>query len=229
MLSPAEWDAVRLSRKVAGWAIAVGLPLAVALAWLLARKRFPGRLLLEGLLYAPLVVPPVVVGYLLLVTFGRTGPVGGLLYEWFGISLAFTWRGAAVAAGIMAFPLMLRAVRLAFEAQDLGLEAAARTLGAGPARVFATITLPLALPGVVAASVLGFARALGEFGATITFVSNIPGLTQTLPLAVYTAAQTPGGEASAARLAVLSLIIAVAAVVASEVLARRWRPGRTRA
>lgn len=229
MLSPAEWDAVRLSLKVAGWAIAVGLPLAVALAWVLARKRFPGRLLLESLLYAPLVVPPVVVGYLLLVTFGRTGPVGGLLYEWFGISLAFTWRGAAVAAGIMAFPLMLRAVRLAFEAQDLGLEAAARTLGAGPARVFATITLPLALPGVVAASVLGFARALGEFGATITFVSNIPGLTQTLPLAVYTAAQTPGGEASAARLAVLSLIIAVAAVVASEVLARRWRPGRTRA
>ena len=170
MLSPAEWDAVRLSLKVAGWAIAVGLPLAVALAWLLARKRFPGRLLLEGLLYAPLVVPPVVVGYLLLVTFGRTGPVGGLLYEWFGISLAFTWRGAAVAAGIMAFPLMLRAVRLAFEAQDLGLEAAARTLGAGPARVFATVTLPLALPGVVAASVLGFARALGEFGAPFTLI-----------------------------------------------------------
>jgi len=221
MLTPEEWGIVALSLKVGGVAVLVSLPLAFALAWLLARGRFPGRVLLDALVHLPLVVPPVVTGWLLLLAFAPAGPIGGWLESWLGVSVLFRWTGAAVAAGVMALPLMVRAIRLSIEGVDRRLEQAARTLGAGRWRTFATVTLPLSLPGVIAGVVLGFARALGEFGATITFVSNVPGETQTLPLAIYAALQTPGGEALVLRLAGISVLLSLAALVASELIARR--------
>ena len=222
-LSPLELEALGLSLKVSFWAVLVSLPFGVAVAWLLARRDFPGKLLLDGLVHLPLVVPPVVVGYLLLVTLGRRGLVGAWLHDSFGITLIFTWRGAAVAAAVMAFPLMVRAIRLGIEAVDRRLETAARTLGAGRGRVFTTVTLPLALPGILSGVVLAFARCLGEFGATITFVSNIPGETRTLPVAIYSVLQAPGGEEAAARLTVISVVLALAALAVSELLSRRVR------
>jgi molybdate transport system permease protein len=221
VLTPLEIEALGLSLKVAIASVVVSLPLGLAAAWLLARRAFPGKSLVDGIIHLPLVVPPVVVGYALLVLLGRRGLVGGWLYDTFGVTVAFTWKGAAIAAAVMAFPLMVRAMRLSLEAVDRRLEAAARTLGAGRIRVFATITLPLMAPGILAGVVLAFARALGEFGATITFVSNIPGETRTLPIALYTLTQTPDGEAAAARLALIAVALALAAVVASEWLARR--------
>jgi len=194
------------------------LPVAFAIAWLLARGRFPGKILIEAIVYLPLVVPPVVTGWVLLLAFAPGGPLG-----FFSDGVLFRWTGAAIAAGIMALPLMVRAIRLSIEAVDRRLEGAARTLGAGPWRVFWTITLPLSLPGLLAGTVLGFARSLGEFGATITFVSNVPGQTQTLPLAIYAALQRPDGDAIALRLSALSVAVALAALVASELLARRMR------
>jgi molybdate transport system permease protein len=220
-LTPLEIEALGLSLRVAVASVVFSLPLGLAAAWLLARRSFPGKSLVDGIIHLPLVVPPVVVGYALLVLLGRRGPVGAWLYDSFGITIAFTWKGAAVAAAVMAFPLMVRAMRLSLEAVDRRLEAAARTLGAGRIRVFLTITLPLMAPGILAGVVLAFARALGEFGATITFVSNIPGETRTLPIALYTLTQTPDGEAAAARLALIAVALALAAVVASEWLARR--------
>ncbi len=220
-MSPAETEALLLSLRVGLWSVLLSLPPGLLVAWLLARRAFPGKFLLNGLVHLPLVVPPVVVGYLLLMLLGRRGPLGGLLEAWFGISVAFTWKGAAVAAGVMGFPLMVRAIRLSLDAVDRGIEAAARTLGAGPGWVFLTITLPLILPGILTGVILAFARSLGEFGATITFVSNIPGETRTLPLALYTATQLPGGEAIAVRLAVLSVALAMAALIGSEIMARR--------
>lgn len=220
-LSPAEWDALRLSLRVSFWATLVSLPFGLLTAHALARWRFPGHGLLNGLVHLPLVLPPVVTGYLLLLTFGRRGWVGQWLDQWFGIVFAFRWTGAVLAAAIMAFPLMVRAIRLSIEAVDPRLEQAAGTLGASRAWVWATVTLPLILPGVIAGAVLAFAKAMGEFGATITFVSNIPGQTQTLPSAIYSFLQVPGGEASAARLVVISVIVAMSALVASEWLARR--------
>lgn len=222
-LSPAEIEALGLSLRVAFWAMAWSLPIAILTAWLLARCRFPGRGVLDALIHLPLVLPPVVIGYGLLVLFGRNGAIGGWLYDLFGITLAFTWRGAAVASAVVAFPLVVRAIRLSLETVDLRLEEAARTLGASPLGVFFTVTLPLILPGIIAGTILGFARSLGEFGATITFVSNIPGETQTLPIALYSFIQVPGGEDAAFRLVVISVIIAVIALAASELLARRAR------
>lgn len=221
ILTPPEWTALGLSLKVSLWATMASLLPGLGIAWVLARRRFVGHGLLNAVVHLPLVLPPVVIGYGLLVMFGRTGVLGGWLYDMFGITLVFTWKAAALAAAVMAFPLMVRAMRLSLEAVDRGLEDAALTLGASPVRVFFTITLPLMLPGVVTGSVLAFARALGEFGATITFAANIPGQTRTLPLALYTLIQSPGGEAAAARLAVLALIVAVAALMVSELLARR--------
>ena len=221
MLEDGIWPVVLLSLKVGLVATAVTLPVAFALAYLLARARFPGKVLIDGLVHLPLVVPPVVTGWLLLLAFAPAGPVGGWLERWFGVTVMFRWTGAAIAAGVMALPLMVRAMRLSIEAVDRRLEDAARTLGSGRARVFRTITLPLSLPGVLAAAVLGFARALGEFGATITFVSNVPGQTQTLPLAIYAALQTPDGEAQVLRLALISVALSLAALVVSELLARR--------
>jgi molybdate transport system permease protein len=221
MLTPEEWGIVALSLKVGGVAVLASLPLAFALAWLLARKRFPGKVLLDALVHLPLVVPPVVTGWLLLLAFAPVGPIGGWLESWFGVSVLFRWTGAAVAAGVMALPLMVRAIRLSIEGVDRRLEQAARTLGASRWRTFRTVTLPLSLPGVIAGVVLGFARALGEFGATITFVSNVPGETQTLPLAIYAALQTPGGEALVLRLAGVSVLLSLAALILSEVIARR--------
>lgn len=220
-LSPAEWDALRLSLRVSLWATLASLPFGLLTAHALARWRFPGHGLLNGLVHLPLVMPPVVTGYLLLLTFGRRGWAGQWLDQWFGIVFAFRWTGAALAAAVMAFPLMVRAIRLSIEAVDPRLEQAAGTLGASRAWVWATVTLPLILPGVIAGAVLAFAKAMGEFGATITFVSNIPGQTQTLPSAIYSFLQVPGGEASAARLVVISVIVAMSALVASEWLARR--------
>ncbi len=220
-LSPAETEALVLSLRVALWATAVSLPFGLAAAWLLARRRFPGKTLVDGLIHLPLVVPPVVIGFILLVLLGRNGAIGGWLFDWFGITVAFTWRGAAVASAVMAFPLMVRAMRLSLEATDRRLETAARTLGAGPVRVFATVTVPQIAPGILTGVVLAFARSLGEFGATITFVSNIPGETRTLPLAIFTLVQTPGAETAIVRLALISVALALAALVASEVLARR--------
>lgn len=221
MLEGGIWPVVALSLKVGLVATIVTLPIAFALAWLLARVRFPGKILVDGLVHLPLVVPPVVTGWLLLLAFAPAGPIGGWLEHWFGFSVMFRWTGAAIAAGVMALPLMVRAMRLSIEAVDRRFEDAARTLGASRSRVFRTITLPLALPGVLAAAVLGFARALGEFGATITFVSNVPGETQTLPLAIYAALQTPDGEVQVLRLALISVALSLAALVASELLARR--------
>jgi molybdate transport system permease protein len=220
-LSPAEIDALLLSLRVALWATAVSLPFGLAAAWLLARRQFPGKALIDGVIHLPLVIPPVVVGFVLLVLLGRQGVIGSWLFDWFGITVAFTWRGAAVASAVMAFPLMVRAMRLSLEATDRRLETAARTLGAGPLRVFATVTVPLIAPGILTGVVLAFARSLGEFGATITFVSNIPGETRTLPLAIFTLVQTPGAEAAIIRLVVISVALALAALIASEVLARR--------
>ncbi|MBK1698983.1 molybdate ABC transporter permease subunit [Rhodovibrio salinarum] len=222
-LTPLEREALLLSIRVALLAVTVTLPLALATAWLLARRRFPGKTLLEGLVHLPMVLPPVVVGYLLLLAFGRNGPLGGWLNDVVGLTLAFTWQGAAVAAGVMAFPLMVRAIRLSLEAIDSRLESAAHGLGANPLDRFLTITLPLAAPGLLVAAILGFARSLGEFGATITFVSNIPGETRTLPLAIYSLVQQLGGEAGAVRLVVLSIGLALLALAASELLARRLR------
>ncbi|ADK84636.1 molybdate ABC transporter, inner membrane subunit [Desulfarculus baarsii DSM 2075] len=220
-LGPAEWQAIRLSLWVALWAVAGSLGPAIAVAWILARLRFPGKTLLDGLVHLPLVVPPVVTGYLLLVILGRRGVVGSWLHDVFGLNFMFDWKGAAVASAVVAFPLMVRAIRQSVEAVDVGLEQAARTLGAGRWRVFLTIILPLALPGVLAGLVLAFARGLGEFGATITFVSNIPGQTRTLPLALYSALQAPGGEEVAARLCVVAMVLALGALLASELLSRR--------
>ncbi|WFF43025.1 molybdate ABC transporter permease subunit [Salinicola endophyticus] len=223
MLSDAEWQALALSLKIAGSAVGWTLIPGVALAWLLARREFRGKALLDGVIHLPLVLPPVVVGYLLLLALGRQGWLGHWLQTTLGVTLPFTWQGAAVAGGVMAFPLLVRAVRLSLEAVDPKLEAAAATLGAGRWRVLFTITLPLALPGLLTGSVLAFARALSEFGATITFASNIPGETRTLPLALYTLIQTPGKEAAAARLCALSIAIAMLSLIASEWLARRAR------
>lgn len=220
MLSAAQWSIVLLSLKVGGVAIAGTLPLAFALAYLLARARFPGKLLVDALVHLPLVLPPVVTGWMLLLAFAPSGPLGRVLAT-FGTTVLFRWTGAAIAAGVMALPLMVRAMRLSIEAVDRRLESAARTLGAGHARVFWTITLPLALPGVIAGVVLGFARALGEFGATISFVSNVPGETQTLPLAIYSALQMPDGDATVLRLAAVSVALSLAALLVSETIARR--------
>ncbi|TPI39476.1 molybdate ABC transporter permease subunit [Mesorhizobium sp. B3-1-9] len=220
-LTPDEWNAVRLSIKVATVAMLASLPPGILLALLLARGRFWGKTLLNGLVHLPLILPPVVTGYLLLLTFGRRGPAGAFLAEHFGIVFSFRWTGAALACGVMGFPLMVRAIRLSIEAVDRRIEAAAGTLGANPLWVFATITLPLILPGVIAGAVLSFAKAMGEFGATITFVSNIPNETQTLPSAIYTFTQVPGGDEGALRLTLISIVISMVALVASEVLARR--------
>ncbi|NAW33324.1 MAG: molybdate ABC transporter permease subunit [Halomonas sp.] len=223
MLTPAEWEAILLSMKIGISAVVWILPPGIAIAWLLARHEFRGKALLDGLVHLPLVLPPVVVGYLLLVTMGRQGWLGRWLHDLFGIGLPFTWQGAAVASGVMAFPLLVRAIRLSLEAVDPKLEAAASTLGAGRWRIFVTITLPLAIPGLLTGTLLAFARALSEFGATITFASNIPGETRNLPLALYTLIQSPGREAAAARLCLLAIIIAMLSLLASEWLARHAR------
>jgi len=220
-LGPEEWQALALSLRVGAWSVAVSLPLGIALAWLLCRRSFPGKSLVDGLVHLPLVLPPVVVGYVLLILLGRKGVIGEPLYELLGITVAFKWQGAAVASAVMGFPLMVRAIRLSLEAVDRGLEDAARTLGAGPMSVFATVTLPLIMPGVLTGAILSFARSLGEFGATITFVSNIPGETRTLPVALYTYTQVPGGDAPALRLAAISVVLSLGALLASELLARR--------
>lgn len=224
-LSPEEWTAVALSLRVSLVATLASLPFGVLVALALARGRFPGKTLLDGLVHLPLVLPPVVTGYVLLLLFGRKGAIGAFLDQSLGIVLAFRWTGAALAAAVMGFPLMVRAIRLAIEAVDPGLERAAGTLGAGPVMVFLTVTLPLALPGVLAGAVLGFAKALGEFGATITFVSAIPGETQTIPAAIYAFTQIPGGDAGALRLSLVAAAIALGALVVSELLARRVRRG----
>ena len=221
-LTSMELEALRLSLWVSVWAVAASLPFGILAAWVLARLRFPGKSLLDGLVHLPLVLPPVVMGYVLLVMLGRNGVIGALLYKYLGVVFAFNWKGAALAAAVMAFPLLVRAVRLSLESVDPGLEAAARTLGAGPARVFFTVTLPLTAPGIITGTILAFARSLGEFGATITFVSNIQGQTQTLPLALYTLTQVPDGEMGAMRLCIISMLIAMAALVCSEILARRF-------
>jgi molybdate transport system permease protein len=221
MLSAAEWAIVGLSLKVGGVAMAVTLPIAFALAWLLARVRFPGKVIVDAAIHLPLVVPPVVTGWLLLLALGPNGPIGGWLQDWVGMTVLFRWTGAAIAAGVMALPLMVRAMRISIEAVDRRLENAARTLGAGPWRVFWTLTLPLSVPGVLAGAVLGFARSIGEFGATITFVSNVPGETQTLPLAIYSALQQPGADALVWRLSAVSVGLSLIALIASEMLTRR--------
>jgi molybdate transport system permease protein len=220
-LTPLEIEALRLSLRVGLVSVAVSLPFGLAVAWLLARTDFAGKTLVDGAVHLPLVLPPVVVGYGLLLLFGRHGPVGGWLYDRFGLTFAFDWKGAALASAVIAFPLMVRAMRLSLELVDRRLEAAARTLGAGRLRVFATITVPLMAPGILTGAILAFARSISEFGATITFVSNIPGETSTLPLALYAVTQVPGGDAAAWRLALLSVLLAMFALVASELMARR--------
>ncbi len=220
-MSEAEIGIVLLSLKVAIWCVIVSLPPALLIGWLLARREFYGKTLVNVLVHLPLVMPPVVVGYILLVTLGKRGFIGSWLFDTFGISLIFNWKGVVVATAVMAFPLIVRAIRQAIEAVDQNLETAALTLGRSPALVFLTITLPLILPGILAGATLGFARALGEFGATITFVSNIPGETQTLPLAIYSLLQVPNGEEMALRLVILSALLAFLAIALSEWLARR--------
>jgi len=220
-LTPEEWTAIRLSLRIAVVATVVALPFGVAVAWLLARKNFWGKSLLDGIVHLPLVLPPVVTGYLLLITFGRKAPVGSFLYEALGIVLSFRWTGAALACGVMGFPLLVRAIRLSIEGIDRKLEAASATLGASPFRVFTSVTLPLAMPGIIAGMVLCFAKALGEFGATITFVSNIPGETQTISAAIYTYTNVPGGDAAAGRLVVIAIVLSLAALIISEWFARR--------
>jgi molybdate transport system permease protein len=220
-LSPDEWTAVRLSLRVATVAMLASLPVGIAVAYLLARGRFPGKAILSGIVFLPLILPPVVTGYLLLLSFGRRGPIGAFLDQHFGIVFSFRWTGAALACAVMAFPLLVRSIRLSIEAVDRRLEEAAGTLGANPLWVFLFVTLPLILPGIIAGMILCFAKAMGEFGATITFVSNIPGETQTLPTAIYTLTQIPGGEAGAMRLTLIAIVISMAAVIVSELLARR--------
>src|SRR5215471_12528106 len=220
-LTPDEWTAIELSLRIAVVATAVAAPFGIAIAWLLARKDFWGKALLDGFVHLPLVLPPVVTGYLLLISFGRKGPIGAFLADTFGIVFSFRWTGAALACAVMGFPLLVRAVRLSIEAVDTRLEAAAGTLGARPLWVFATVTLPLCLPGVIAGAILCFAKAMGEFGATITFVSNIPGETQTLPSLIYTLTQVPDGDAGAFRLTLVSIAISMLALLGSELLARR--------
>ena len=222
-LSDVEWEALRLSLSIAGRSVFFSLPLAVLIAWLLTRRRFVGRTLLDAFVHLPLVLPPVVVGYLLLVLFGTRGPIGGWLDRQFDIQLIFPSAGAALATAVMSFPLMVRAIRISLESVDRRLEEAARTLGAGPVDRFLSVTLPLMLPGVLAGAVTAFAAGLGEFGAVITFVSNIPGETRTLPLALYTAIQSPGGDAVAARLALISFVLGLGGLLLSELLARRLR------
>jgi molybdate transport system permease protein len=222
-LTPEETAALLLSLKVAFWSVAASLPFAIALAWALSRLSFPGKSLLDAVVHLPLVLPPVVVGYFLLILFGKQGPIGAFLDEWLGITFAFRWTGAALACAVMGLPLAVRAMRQSVEAVDLRLEAAAATLGASRAWVFATVTLPLVLPGILNGLLLSFARSLGEFGATITFVSNIPGETQTIPLAIYGYTQVPGGDAQAWRLCVISIVLSLGALVASEWLLRAAR------
>jgi molybdate transport system permease protein len=219
--SPQEWAAIGLSLKVATVGALASLPFGVAIAWLLARRQFPGKLLLNGLVHLPLVLPPVVTGWLLLIGFGQRGPIGRALHDCCGVVLSFRWTGAALAAAVMGFPLMVRAIRLSIEAVDARLEQAAESLGAPPWAVFATVTLPLAAPGIIAGLILGFAKAIGEFGATITFVANIPGETQTIATAIYDYTQQPGAESSAARLTLVAIAIAFGALIASELLAAR--------
>ena len=220
-LSSAEWTAIALSLRIAVVATAVALPFGLAIAWVLARKEFWGKALLDGVVHLPLVLPPVVTGYLLLISFGRRGPIGAFLADYFGLVFSFRWTGAALACGVMGFPLMVRPIRLALESIDRRLEDAAATLGASRFWVFLTITLPLALPGIIAGAVMAFARALGEFGATITFVSNIPGETQTISAAIYTLLQVPGGESQAGRLVLIAIALSLAALIVSEWFARR--------
>ena len=219
-LGPAEWQAVALSLRVSLWATLCSLPFGIFVAYALARWSFPGKQIVNGLVHLPLILPPVVTGYLLLLSFGTRGPIGSFLADW-GIVFAFRWSGAALAAAIMAFPLMVRAIRLSIEAVDPKLEQAAATLGAAPAWVFVTVTLPMALPGIVAGTILAFAKAMGEFGATITFVSNIPGETRTIPSAIYAFLQVPGGEGAALRLVIVAVVVAMAALLMSEIFARR--------
>lgn len=225
-ITPEELVAIELSLRVATVAVLVSLPLGVLVAYGLSRGNFRGKMLLDGLVHMPLVLPPVVTGYALLLLFGRRGPLGAWLDSTFGIVLAFRWTGAALAAAIMSFPLMVRAIRLSIDAIDPRNEEAAATLGASPVWVFLTVTLPLSVPGIVAGATLAFAKALGEFGATITFVSNIPGATQTIPAAIYGYTQTPGGDAGALRLSLVAVIIALAALIASEILGRRANRSR---
>jgi molybdate transport system permease protein len=222
-LTDAELQALGLSLKIAGVSVTVALPFAVLLAWLLTRGRFPGRVLLDAFVHLPLVLPPVVIGYLLLISFGTRAPLGAWLANTLNIRFVFSWTGAALAAAIVTLPFQVRAIRLSLEAMDPGLDEAARTLGAGPMDRFFSLTLPLAAPGIIAGAITAFAASLGEFGAIITFVSNIPGETRTLPLAIYTAIQSPGGEIAAARLALLSISLAVIGLIAAEVAARRIR------
>lgn len=224
--SSSEWDAIRLSLIVAFWCTVVVLPPAVAVAWLLARARFPGKIFVDALVHLPLVIPPVVTGYLLLILMGRKGPIGAWLESWFGIVFAFQWTGAVIASAVMAFPLAVRAIRVAIEAVDPAIERSARSLGAGRLRTFIRVTLPLAAPGLIAGGVLAFAKSLGEFGATITFVSNIPGETQTIPSAIYAYTQQPGGEGPALRLAAMAVALSLTALVISEWFARRMNPRR---
>ena len=226
-MTPEEWAAVRLSLLVATTATAASLPFGVAVAWLLARRQFWGKSLIDTLVHLPLIMPPVVTGYLLLLTFGRRTPIGAFLADEFGIVFSFRWTGAALACAVMGFPLMVRAIRLSIEAVDTRLEAAAGTLGANPLQVFATVTLPLCLPGVIAGAILCFAKSMGEFGATITFVSSIPGETQTLPSLIYALTQVPGGDTGALRLTLVSIAISMLALLGSEVLARRVGVRRT--
>ena len=224
-LSPAEWTALKLSLRVSFWATLVSLPIGVLVAVALARGEFRGKQILNGLVHLPLILPPVVTGYILLMLFGRRGPIGAFLHDTFGIVLAFQWTGAVLAAAVMAFPLMVRAIRLAIEAVDPKLEQAAATLGANRVWTFAVVTLPLILPGIIAGSILAFAKAMGEFGATITFVSNIPGQTQTLPSAIYTFLQVPGGDSAAFRLVLVSIGVAIFALLISESVAKRVAKG----
>jgi molybdate transport system permease protein len=219
-LGPEEWEAVALSLRVALWATLLSLPVGIFVAYALSRWRFPGKALLNGLVHLPLVLPPVVTGFLLLIAFGPQAPIGRVLAE-IGAPLAFRWTGAALAAAVMAFPLMVRAIRLSLDATDRRLEEAASTLGASPLWVFLTVTLPLSLPGIVVGAILAFAKAMGEFGATITFVSNIPGETRTIPSAIYAFLQVPGGDDAAWRLVIVSVVIAMAALIVSELIARR--------
>lgn len=221
ILTEYETAALLLSLKVSGVAVLFSLPLGIGCAWLLARVEFPGKALFDSVIHLPLVLPPVVIGYLLLISMGRKGVIGERLFEWFGISFSFNWRGAALAAAIVSFPLMVRAIRQAFEHVDVRLEQAARTLGSSPLRVFMTITLPLTAPGIISGMVLAFARSLGEFGSTITFVSNIPGDTRTIPLAMYSFIETPGAESQAARLCVIAIIIALLSLIISQWLTQK--------
>jgi len=221
VLSEYEITALLLSLKVSSIAVLFSLPLGILCAWILARCEFPGKTIFDSIIHLPLVLPPVVIGYMLLVSMGRQGFIGSWLYEWFSISFSFSWRGAALAAAIVSFPLMVRAIRLSFESVDIKLEQAAQTLGSSRLKVFLTITLPLTLPGIISGMILAFARSLGEFGSTITFVSNIPSETRTIPLAMYSFIQTPGAEHEAARLCVIAIIIAVLSLTASQWLAKR--------